>query len=171
LINATIDLEMMELASIEAPRKGAALEEMSVTEKNAVHDPKVIDNLSELRERNLRAAKQKTMAAGLQDGDDDDGMEEREKADHTFEFTSNFAVFRLIRMLFTLQFLSILIDNESAVNPVIFRLFCRGPLFYVIRFYSRPFIDAIYILQSYGILANSIESSSSGGRRLSFTSR
>ena len=78
------------------------------------------------------------------DGDDDD---DEELADQTFEFTTNLNVFRFLRMIITLQILGIMIDNDSIPVPVFFRLVCRGPLFYAIRFYSRPFMDLIYAIQ------------------------
>ena len=68
-----------------------------------------------------------------------------QKGDHTFEFTSNLAMMRFIRMFLTLQVVGIMIDNTYVELPVLFRTLCRNVLFYVIRFYSRPFIDVIYL--------------------------
>lgn len=94
---------------------------------------------------NLQANATLLKAAG-DDGDSDDEKDE-EKADHTFEFTTNLNVFRFIRMLVTLQVVGVMIDNDSIPVPVFFRLFSRGPLFYSLRFYSRIFIDLIYAIQ------------------------
>jgi hypothetical protein len=71
------------------------------------------------------------------------------QCDHVFEFSDNVAVMRFIRAFLYLQIVGIIIDNTYVELPVLFRTFCRDLLFYVIRFYSRPFIDAIYIFDSY----------------------
>ena len=67
--------------------------------------------------------------------------------DHTFEFTNNVAVMRFIRMFLSLQIVAVMIDNTYVELPVLFRIFSRDVLFYVIRFYSRPFIDVIYFME------------------------
>lgn len=54
---------------------------------------------------------------------------------------------RLIRMLIIVQVIGILIDSSSFTLSAVFKISCRGLLFYSIRFYSRPFLDIIYILQ------------------------
>ena len=99
--------------------------------------------------------------------------------DHVFEFSDNVAVMRFIRAFLYLQIVGVIIDNTYVELPVLFRVFCRDLLFYVIRFYSRPFIDAIYIFDYYrsNIIngATSVlkhgRSLSSHDRILSYTSR
>ena len=120
------------------------------------------------------------MNAGAGAGDDSDDDEEEELADHTFEFTTNLNVFRFIRMIITLQVIAIMVDKEDMEIPVLFRLFSRGPLFYSLRFYSRPFLDLIYAIQydqhlvpNLGIessVAQAKQSSGIGRRMLSYVS-
>ena len=101
------------------------------------------------------------------------------RCDHVFEFSDNVAVMRYIRAFLYLQIVGVIIDNTYVELPVLFRTFCRDPLFYVIRFYSRPFIDATYIFDYYRSQiirgATSVfthgRSLSSNGRILSYTSR
>ena len=69
---------------------------------------------------NLRA--NTTLMKAAIDDDDSDDEKDEEKADHTFEFTTNMNVFRFIRMLVTLQVLGVMIDNDSIPVPVFFRL-------------------------------------------------
>ena len=82
---------------------------------------------------------------------DEDGEEDlnklAEKTVGNFEFTDNLGLMRLVRLFFYLQVMSFMIDNPSIHLPVIFHIVCRGVLFYVIRFYSRPFVDAIYVIE------------------------
>jgi len=91
--------------------------------------------------------------------DDSDEEEDEEPADHTFEFTTNLNVFRFLRMIVTLQVLGVMIDNDDIPVPVFFRIVCRGPLFYAIRFYSRPFMDLIYAIQ---VNQNNVPGASAG---------
>lgn len=85
------------------------------------------------------------------DSDDDDAISPTEnKADKevgNFEFTDNMGVMRLVRLVMYLQILSLIIDNPSISLPVIFHIVCRGLLYYSIRFYSRPFIDIVYVIE------------------------
>jgi len=91
--------------------------------------------------------------------DDSDEEEDEEPADHTFEFTTNLNVFRFLRMIVTLQVLGVMIDNDDIPVPVFFRIVCRGPLFYAIRFYSLPFMDLIYAIQ---VNQNNVPGASAG---------
>jgi hypothetical protein len=86
-----------------------------------------------------------------------------------FEFTDNLGVMRVVRMIITLQILGLIIDNPSIQIPLLFRVFCRGPLFYAIHFYSRPFIDAVYLVQLFfaqiaSDIQSSVPSKSSAGK-------
>ena len=65
----------------------------------------------------------------------------------SFEFTDCASTMRLVRLVMTIQVIGLIIDDSAVHIPVLFRIACRGILFYSIRFYSRPFIDLSYILQ------------------------
>jgi hypothetical protein len=78
--------------------------------------------------------------------EDSDG-EAPDTKNQNFEFSNGYGVMRIIRMVLVLQVISIALDNPSLEMSVLFRIACRGPLFYAIRFYSRPFIDLIYVVQ------------------------
>ena len=64
-----------------------------------------------------------------------------------FEFSDGYGIMRVIRLIIVVQIISIALDNPSVEMAVLFRITVRGVLFYAIRFYSRPFIDIIYLLQ------------------------
>lgn len=64
-----------------------------------------------------------------------------------FEFSDGYGIMRIIRLILVVQIISIALDNPSLQMAVLFRITVRGVLFYAIRFYSRPFIDIIYLLQ------------------------
>ena len=92
--------------------------------------------------------------------------------DHVFEFSDNVAVMRFIRAFLYLQIVGVIIDNTYVELPVLFRTFCRDLLFYVIRFYSRPFIDAIYIFDYHrSQIIRGATSVFKHGRSLSFHDR
>ena len=101
---------------------------------------------------------------------DDEGTKSVATTNHTFEFTNNVGIVRFIRLFFILQTLAIMIDNPEIRIPVLFRMFCRGPLFYVIRFYSRPFIDVVYIIEQYLLQKINIPTNTKFHRLLSYTS-
>jgi hypothetical protein len=65
----------------------------------------------------------------------------------TLEFSNSYNVMRLIRLIIVLQTIAIIIDNPSFEMSIFFRVVCRGFLMYSIQFYSRPFIDLVYIIQ------------------------
>jgi hypothetical protein len=97
------------------------------------------------------------------------------QGDNTFEFTNNITVMRFIRMFLSLQVIAIMLVN--AQMPVLFRILSRDVLFYVVRFYSRPVLDLVYLFEYYRVVIeagtdniNNIESSVTQ-RKLSFTSR
>ena len=81
----------------------------------------------------------------MAEGSESKESKSAQTGDHTFEFTNNVAVMRFIRMFLSLQIVAVMIDNTYVELPVLFRIFSRDVLFYVIRFYSRPFIDVIYL--------------------------
>lgn len=84
--------------------------------------------------------------------DDEDGSSDDmapAKKSQGFEFTNYLSTMRIVRLVLCLQAIGIMIDNPSLYCPLLFRIFCRNILFYSIRFYSRPFIDAVYIVQYY----------------------
>ena len=51
-------------------------------------------------------------------------------------------------MLF-LQVIAITIDATDVQLPILFTILCKGPLSYVIRWYSRPILDIVYVAQYY----------------------
>jgi hypothetical protein len=96
------------------------------------------------------------------------------QGDNTFEFTNNITVMRFIRMFLSLQVIAIMLVN--AQMPVLFRILSRDVLFYVVRFYSRPFLDLVYLFEYYRKVIeagtdNINRIQSVGNRKLSFTSR
>ena len=114
----------------------------------AIQPPPTSDKATFNGSYNLKPNNAVTLMNGVgAEEDDSDAEDEDEQADHTFEFTTNLNVFRFIRMIITLQVIALMVDKEDMEIPVLFRLFSRGPLFYSIRFYSRPFLDLIYAVQ------------------------
>lgn len=77
-------------------------------------------------------------------------MSSIERKQQKFEFTEGFCVFRLIRTVLYIQVIAVIIDNPTIVLPVAFKVFCRTICYYSLHFYSRPFMDIIYILQKFG---------------------
>lgn len=85
------------------------------------------------------------------------------------EFTNNFSMYRLLRMVLYVQFIYILTDHPSMHITTIFKILSQGILLYTFRFYSRILIDIVYILQLFSSnIMNSVRSSStsSTSRRL-----
>lgn len=80
--------------------------------------------------------------------DEEDGQEP-EKMSENFEFSNSYGVMRIIKLMLFLQTIAIVIDNPSFEMSILFRIVCRGFLFYSIRFYSRPFIDLIYVIETF----------------------
>jgi hypothetical protein len=70
-----------------------------------------------------------------------------ETKNQNFEFSDGYGVMRVMRLVIVVQIISIALENPSAEMAVLFRITVRGVLFYAIRFYSRPFIDLLYLLQ------------------------
>ena len=84
--------------------------------------------------------------------DDDDltvtshGTPPSRKENH-FEFTSSQSIMQLARLWITLQVMALVCDNPSTQLPIVFRILCRGALYYAGRFHTRPFVDFVYALQ------------------------
>ena len=71
-----------------------------------------------------------------------------EGKDSSFEFTDNAGVMRIARMWMCLQILYLMIEHPTTQIPVIFRIMCRGVIYYSGRFYSRIVVDLMYFLDS-----------------------
>lgn len=64
-----------------------------------------------------------------------------------FEFTNSQSVMQIARLWITLQVMALVCDNSSTQLPIVFRIMCRGALYYAGRFHTRPFVDFVYVLQ------------------------
>ena len=88
----------------------------------------------------------------IYDSDDDDltvtshGTPPTQK-DKNFEFTNSYNMMRLFRLWITLQTMALVCDNPSTQLPIIFRILCKGLLYYAGRFHTRPVIDLVYAFQ------------------------
>ncbi len=78
---------------------------------------------------------------------DDSDNEAPETKNQNFEFSDGYGVMRMIRLVIVVQIISIAMEDPSQEMSILFRIAVRGPLFYSIRFYSRPFIDLLYLIQ------------------------
>jgi hypothetical protein len=83
---------------------------------------------------------------GGEGGDGDTGEIHEGKA-RNFEFTNNKSVMRVFRVIIFLQMIGFICDNPAVQFPPLFDVLCRTPLFYLIRFYSYPFVDLVYLIQ------------------------
>ncbi len=83
---------------------------------------------------------------------DDEDNEKSETKNQNFEFSDSYGVMRLIKLILFIQIIGIMLDHPSATYSAMFRIICRGVIFYSMEFYSRPFIDLLYLLQ-YFLLA------------------
>ena len=68
---------------------------------------------------------------------------EPESKSRNFEFTNNMHLMRSIRVVYFLQIIGIIIDSPSLNTPTIFSVFCNKGFYYILHFYSRPFLDAV----------------------------
>ena len=66
-----------------------------------------------------------------------------------FEFTNNKSVMRVLRAILFLQMIGIICDNPAVQFPPLFDVLCRTPFFYLIRFYSFPFVSVVYFIQKF----------------------
>lgn len=78
---------------------------------------------------------------------DDSDNEAPETKNQNFEFSDGYGVMRMIRLVIVIQIISIAFEDPTQQVSILFRIAVRGPLYYSIRFYSRPFIDLIYLIQ------------------------
>lgn len=78
---------------------------------------------------------------------DDSDNEAPETKNQNFEFSDGYGVMRMIRLIIVIQIISIAFEDPTQEVSILFRIAVRGPLYYSIRFYSRPFIDLIYLIQ------------------------
>lgn len=79
--------------------------------------------------------------------DDDSEDDAPETKDQYFEFSDAYGIMRLVRLIIFVQIVGLVLDHPSMRISHLFDIFCRGVLYYSMHFYSRPFIDAIYVLQ------------------------
>lgn len=79
--------------------------------------------------------------------EDDTDDEVPETKSQNFEFSDGYGVMRMIRVVIVVQIISIALENPSLEMSSMVRIAVRGVLFYAIRFYSRPFIDLLYLIQ------------------------
>jgi hypothetical protein len=73
----------------------------------------------------------------------------KEAKRNTFEFTDNISMNRLLRMLLFIQILGVIVDHPKLRTPPLFNLLCMPGLYYSIRFYSQPFLDVVFVLQTF----------------------
>ncbi|RYH21327.1 hypothetical protein EON65_20940 [archaeon] len=84
----------------------------------------------------------------IPDHDSDD--EAPETKDQYFEFSDAYGIMRLIRCIIYVQIVALILDNPALRISHMLDICCRGVLYYSIHFYSRPFLDVIYIVQLFG---------------------
>lgn len=70
-----------------------------------------------------------------------------ETKNQNFEFSDGYGIMRIIRLVIVVQIISIALENPTLEMSVLVRITVRGVLFYAIRFYSRPFLDILYLIQ------------------------
>jgi hypothetical protein len=78
-----------------------------------------------------------------------EAADEENSKPQNFEFIDSLSLMRLIRLFLFLQVISILVDHNLIFIPPFFQVTCHGLFYYLIHFYSRPFLDLIYIIQFY----------------------
>ena len=79
--------------------------------------------------------------------DEDVDETKPEVKERNFEFTSGDDMMRFLRMIFYVQIIALAVDNPTIILPPLFRIAVEGLCFYSMRFYYRPFLDLIYIIQ------------------------
>lgn len=93
---------------------------------------------------------------------DDSDDEAPETKNQNFEFSDGYGIMRMIRLVIVIQIISIAMEDPTQQMSVLFRIAVRGPLFYSIRFYSRPFLDLLYLIQYfYQVIVDAITAYSS----------
>lgn len=78
---------------------------------------------------------------------DDSDNERSATKNQNFEFSDGYGVMRFIKLILFIQVIGLMLDNPSVQYSIIFRIVCRGVVFYSTQFYSRPFIDLLYLIQ------------------------
>jgi hypothetical protein len=95
--------------------------------------------------------------------------------DAKFEFTDSYKLFRLLKMLLFMQVLALIIDNPAVKIATLFDIISKGLLYYSLRFYSRPFIDLVslvqYLIGVVAGLAGGQQSDKNAPDRIEITSR
>lgn len=91
----------------------------------------------------------------IQSDEYDSDDEQPEMKNQNFEFSDGYAIMRLVRLVLVVEVIAIAVDNPSLKLTSVFQIACRGVLFYSLEFYSRPFIDFLYVIQYFykGIVA------------------
>ena len=116
-----------------------------ISGKDALVDKIKEDSLAAVASR--RAAIIKTE---YQDEEDEISDEKQSVAlSKNFEFTNNLSVMMVVRMLLFFQIIGIILDSPRLHIPPIFNMICRPGFYYVIRFYSQPFLDFVYIVSRF----------------------
>lgn len=78
---------------------------------------------------------------------DDSDNEIPETKNQYFEFSNSYHIMRSIKLILFLQIISVIIDNPAIQLSLFFEICCKAVLDYAIRFYSRPFLDILYLIQ------------------------
>ena len=79
--------------------------------------------------------------------DEDIDETKPEVKERNFEFTSGDDMMRFLRMVFYIQIIALAIDNPTILLPPLFKIAIKGLCFYSLKFYYRPFLDLIYLIQ------------------------
>jgi hypothetical protein len=83
----------------------------------------------------------------LGDEHDDKDNEIPETKNQYFEFSNSYHIMRFIRLILIIQIIGIIIDNPAIQLSLFFNICCKGILTYSLHFYSRPFLDILYVIQ------------------------
>lgn len=78
---------------------------------------------------------------------DDSDDEVPETKNQYFEFSNSYHIMRAIRLILFIQIIAVIVDNPSIQLSLFFDVCCKAVLSYSIHFYSRPFLDILYIIQ------------------------
>jgi hypothetical protein len=130
----------------------------STATKNIEKETKVVDGVAFTATTNTnKFSFKKTTVTAAQDEISEDSNSEvsptaseeeiHEGKARNFEFTNNKSVMRVFRAVLFLQMIAMVCDNAAVQFPPLFDVLCRTPLFYLIRFYSYPFVGVVYLIQ------------------------
>jgi hypothetical protein len=125
------------------------------TNKVFEKETKVVDGIAFTAAANLnKFSFKKATVTAAKDEISDDSLSEAEVVEEinegkarNFEFTNNKSLMRVFRAIIFLQMIGIICDNPAVQFPPLFDVLCRTPFFYLIRFYSFPFVDIVYLIQ------------------------